>query len=59
MAVGRRNLAGWRGRGCLSQEIDGVLDPLKFHARADYTVLDKEWKRGLRAKKVAPRLRSG
>src|SRR3984893_17605891 len=27
------------GRGRLSQEIDGVLNPTKFHARNKYTVL--------------------
>jgi hypothetical protein len=35
-----------RGRRRLSQEIDGILNPLKFHVRADYTVLGREWKSG-------------
>jgi hypothetical protein len=35
-----------RGRLRLSQEIDGILNPLKFHVSADYTVLGREWKPG-------------
>jgi hypothetical protein len=42
-----------RGRRRLSQEIDGILNPLKFHVRADYTVLGREWKSG-----TGPPLRS-